>query len=43
MQNIHLSLWGPSEGLSVRLDNEVDINLKASTKFILHSIFFNWY
>ena len=30
---MHLSLWSPSDKLSTRLDNELDINLKLSINF----------
>ena len=35
---MHLSLWNPSERLSTRLDNELDINLMVSINFILYVI-----
>lgn len=37
---LHLSLWSPSERLSARRDNELDINLTISVKFILYEIVF---
>ena len=36
LQSLHLLLWNPSERLSTRLDNKMDINLKLSMNFILY-------
>ena len=35
---MHLSLRSPSDKLSTRFDNELDINLKLSINFILYVI-----
>ena len=37
---MHLSRWSPSDKLSTRLDNELDVNLKLIDKFIDNKIYF---
>ena len=38
LQSVHLSLRSPSERLSIRLNNDLDINLKLTINFILYVI-----